>query len=570
MLLLFGANDWGQLGRKKDDCHERKAPSAWEPREPTGRVRLLSCGAQHTVAVCENGVFTCGVGDKGALGRKCKDEEEQQIPLIVSKLPRNDPIQMITCGDTHTMMLMNSGQVWGFGLFRNSSASKGSLGFIRPATKKQDAEEAEPVRIKGLSNITMIASGGNHCLAMDNEGRVLQWGDACSKNRDTMKVEERLRPHLAPVPMERMISKVFAGAHSNFVVLDSYTEPTVYAWGLNNNGQLGTKDTLPEAQKSQWVFEAERVKSVFGQSEVKKIAAGDYHTLFLTVSGQIFSCGNHHYGKLGLGADLKNDQHIPALIETISPKTSKEVKFTDIDASEGHSVACTASGSVYTWGTADSMQLGNRDGSKDLWIPTHVKGRQLDGYERERDSIPRRRVNFVACGSVHTAVIAVGTTEMEVDNKKTSSSKRSRGEIVSMEKIVSIPIRSSKRYKVDNNAQWESSRDSSSNKLIEIKSMDIVDAIVGLRVAHTAVKEKNSSVEVVFLGKGVHHAFQKDGRVQEWVHKITRMGGKVSVLKAYLEEYCLQASSLVSGVELIDESRYLDIWDCAARVMKFS
>ena len=33
-----------------------------------------------------------------------------------------------------------------------------------------------PARISGLSNITQIAAGGHHGLAMDNGGRVFAWG----------------------------------------------------------------------------------------------------------------------------------------------------------------------------------------------------------------------------------------------------------------------------------------------------------------------------------------------------------------------------------------------------------
>jgi len=93
-----------------------------------------------------------------------------------------------------------------------------------------------------------------------------------------------------------------------------------------------------------------------GDNAVKKIAAGAFHTLFLTVSGNVYSTGWNRYGQLGIGN--YTDQQDPQIV-TVDGNASATVD--DIAAGYAHSVFLLSDGTVQSVGRNSAGQLG--DGS---------------------------------------------------------------------------------------------------------------------------------------------------------------------------------------------------------------
>lgn len=48
----------------------------------------------------------------------------------------------------------------------------------------------------------------------------------------------------------------------------------------------------------------------FDHIKIKQISCGRYHTLFLTQEGEVYACGQHSLGQLGLGRLRENDSAI--------------------------------------------------------------------------------------------------------------------------------------------------------------------------------------------------------------------------------------------------------------------
>ncbi|KAJ8525198.1 hypothetical protein ON010_g15917 [Phytophthora cinnamomi] len=90
---------------------------------------------------------------------------------------------------------------------------------------------------------------------------------------------------------------------------------------------------------------------------VKSIGCGSYHSLFaLSANGYLYTCGLNNYGQLGIGS-TENCTELQ-LVEDLS---SKNVAV--VDGGTHHSVVLTNDGDVYTFGRADSGQLGTLDTS---------------------------------------------------------------------------------------------------------------------------------------------------------------------------------------------------------------
>lgn len=129
-------------------------------------------------------------------------------------------------------------------------------------------------------------------------------------------------------------------------------------------------------------------KKIAIDGKVKKISSSkgsDGHTLALTDTGLVYSWGDGDYGKLGLGTC--HAQKTPKLISgTLMGKT---VKW--IHAGHRHSAAVTDTGELYTWGVGDFGRLGHGD-SNSRHLPTKVEDLS--------------NVGSVASGTAHTLVLS--------------------------------------------------------------------------------------------------------------------------------------------------------------------
>jgi regulator of chromosome condensation len=139
----------------------------------------------------------------------------------------------------------------------------------------------------------------------------------------------------------------------------------VYSWGLGEMGQLGRK-VIKDLKNTDGNYFVENVfrehltpSLMTLDSEelppVKAIGCGSYHTLLaLSSNGYLYACGLNNYGQLGIGS-VENfwDLH---LVQDLSGKNIVQVA-----GGTHHSLVLTNDGEVYSFGRADSGQLGMMD-----------------------------------------------------------------------------------------------------------------------------------------------------------------------------------------------------------------
>ena len=79
------------------------------------QVCYVSCGAEHTVCLTEDGgVFSFGSGQYGQLGHGSKSDE--QLPRKIIELMGTE-VSQIACGKKHTLAFVPTrGRVYAFGL----------------------------------------------------------------------------------------------------------------------------------------------------------------------------------------------------------------------------------------------------------------------------------------------------------------------------------------------------------------------------------------------------------------------------------------------------------------------
>lgn len=133
-----------------------------------------------------------------------------------------------------------------------------------------------------------------------------------------------------------------------------------YAWGDTYYGKLGDDGPLN-------VYVQRPVKVAQGSLKFKKVSAGNLHSLALTTDGRIFAWGYNGSGRLGDGTTT--NRRAPVAVSHGS------LRFKDIAAAQGHSVALTTAGRAYSWGDNNYRRLGV-DGVDLSLTPVAVSGGQ--------------------------------------------------------------------------------------------------------------------------------------------------------------------------------------------------
>jgi alpha-tubulin suppressor-like RCC1 family protein len=150
----------------------------------------------------------------------------------------------------------------------------------------------------------------------------------------------------SPVPVQVIgLSNIVAVSGSADVpgfalALDS--SGIVWSWGSGANGQLGRDDGLYEDENS--------AAPVLGLSNIVAIAAGGSHSIALKSDGTVWTWGYNYYGELGDGTTGERDYPMPV------PSLTNAIA---IAAGSYHSGALCADSTVWAWGDNSDGQLGH-------------------------------------------------------------------------------------------------------------------------------------------------------------------------------------------------------------------
>jgi alpha-tubulin suppressor-like RCC1 family protein len=219
----------------------------------------------------------------------------------------------------------------------------------------------------GLKTIVQVVAAGDSSFALTTEGRVYSWG---SNDHDVLGANAASSDQLYPLSVN-----VFAGTSALFgktVVaiaggashcLALCSDGTVAAWGLNINGQVGdgtnTQRSFPVA-----VNAASGVSALFGKAVVE-IAAGNNHSLALCSDGTLAAWGGNSGGQLG--NNTTTDNSVPVLVNAADGTSALFGKtVAAIESATSHNLALCTDGTLVSWGSNASGQLGDNSTNQRL------------------------------------------------------------------------------------------------------------------------------------------------------------------------------------------------------------
>jgi alpha-tubulin suppressor-like RCC1 family protein len=280
------------------------------------------------------------------------------------------PVARLAGGDSHTLALRADGQLIAWGL--NGS---GQLG-VGSAT-----DRAPPTPVPGLTDIATFASGARHGLALRSNGQMVAWGDnRAGQLGDGTTIMRTTPVSVGPAPLRHVaaaesISLALdsslglltwgtgflgnGGAMSSSQVPQTRNSPgfvrlaagaqfqaalrsdgTLWTWGINDLGQLGTGDLAARLEPT----------PVAAPAGLVAVVAGQAHVLALAFDGAVYAFGDGRAGQLGLDAVTQ---------ATTATRVALPAPALAVAAGQAHSLALLIDGRVYAWGSNNSGQLGS-------------------------------------------------------------------------------------------------------------------------------------------------------------------------------------------------------------------
>ncbi|MCT6810980.1 MAG: InlB B-repeat-containing protein, partial [Bifidobacterium sp.] len=196
-------------------------------------------------------------------------------------------------------------------------------------------------------------------LAVGSDGKAYAWGDNTYGQLGDATTNSRSTPNIvrkpAGVPTDFTYVQVSAGKwHSLALGSDGY----VYAWGINQHGQLGNNTTTNSSVPVRVRDPASPTDPNKGLKAIQ-VSAGTDHSLALGSDGNAWAWGYNYYGQLGNGDTTLSRVPVRVRDPTSPTDASKGLKAIQVSAGWHHSLAVGSDGYTYAWGLNNYGQLGN-------------------------------------------------------------------------------------------------------------------------------------------------------------------------------------------------------------------
>ncbi len=323
-------------------------------------INSVSAGGFHSLALLNSKrVYSWGLNTYGELGDNTTTTRTSPI-LVKDAPGTGylENIVQIAAGEYHSLALDSSGYVWAWG--RNSATYAGAVGDGSSTQRNLPVKVVHPSGVGYLSNIIYIAAGFAFSVAVDKDGYVYCWGQGDSGQLGQGVAGDSLLPvkvlGVGGVDYLGNIKRVACGVDTSVAHVSCLAmswNGYVYGWGKNRYGELGdgtaTIRTTPVQTKGEG--------GIGYLSNVVDIAVGSSgFTVALLNDGTVWTWGSNSEGQLGSGA-TGGTRYYPGKVVGVSSGYLGSIAQV---ATAGYATVTIASDrSMYAWGGNWSYQVGD-------------------------------------------------------------------------------------------------------------------------------------------------------------------------------------------------------------------
>lgn len=350
-VASWGANATGLSGSGNVSIPTLTTPTAVDAGGVLAgkTLRSLHPGLTHVVALgFADTHYSWGGNSSGELGDGTTTLRPSPVTISLTGALAGKSVVALAAGSFHTLALCSDGTLAAWG-----SNGTGQLG---NGTNKSSLIPVAVDRTGVLAgkSVISIAAGTSHSLALCQDGTLAAWGNNISGQ---LGAGGAISTSFSMVPVPVDASGVLAGKRPLSIVAGNdfsmalCDDSNIAGWGSNGSGQLGNNSN----DTTSYVPVLVDRSGVLAGKSVTRLAAGSSHAIALLADGSLATWGSNNSGVLGDGTTT--DRRVPVLVNRSGVLAGKQI--VDADAGGSHSIAVCADGSLATWGSNSSGQLGD-------------------------------------------------------------------------------------------------------------------------------------------------------------------------------------------------------------------
>lgn len=333
-LYSWGIGTYGQLGLN----------SILNVSSPTqvGALGIwdnVSIAEQDTVATQTNGtLWTWGRNVAGQSGQN--DLTARSSPVQVGSLTN---WYKVSAGFKFVVAIKTNGTMWSWG-----ENGQGQLG----QNIDRNIDRSSPVQIGALTTWLEVRSGYAHSVALKTDGTLWSWGRNYEGQLGTSDITLRSSP-VQVGGLTNWLSVTAGGYHTMAVKTDG----TAWSWGRNDDGQLGIGTSGPGTNRNSPV-------QIGALTTWNTPGSGDKTSFIIKTDGTLWAWGENNNGQLGNNSLFNVNS--PVQIGSLGA-------WEKVSGAKDHTVATQTDGTLWSWGTGGSGRTGHNNQIA-LSSPTQVGG----------------------------------------------------------------------------------------------------------------------------------------------------------------------------------------------------
>lgn len=308
--------------------------------------KQISTGYSHAAGIKTDGsLWVWGNNPYSNLG--INDNSQRSTP-VTTFAGGNDWRQVSCSKFGHNLAIKTDGSLWVWGL-----NTEGQLGI-----NEAGGQKSTPITtFIGGNDWKQISTGYRHNAAIKNDGSLWTWGFNSYYQLGNTVFLTRSTP-ITTFAGGNNWKQVSCGSHHVAAIKN---DGSLWVWGRNNVGQLGTNDTTSKSIP---------VTTFAGGNNWKQINAGGFCTAGIKTDGSLWVWGANGNGGLGDYTTISRSTPITTFAGGNNWKQVSCGGFTT--STIGFISAIKTDGTLWTWGYNNAGQLGNNTSGTAFSIPVTI------------------------------------------------------------------------------------------------------------------------------------------------------------------------------------------------------